>query len=36
MAPGAEKTLFGDAFFIERLSDPACPLHGACFLLTRR
>jgi SAM-dependent methyltransferase len=36
MAPGEEKTLFGDAFDIERLPDPARPPHAACFLLTRR
>ncbi len=36
MTPGEEKTLFGDAFDIERLPDPPRPPHSACFLLTRR
>jgi hypothetical protein len=34
--PGEEKRLFGDAFDIERLPEPAPETHIACFVMTRR
>ncbi|WP_214317649.1 class I SAM-dependent methyltransferase [Nonomuraea sediminis] len=34
--PGEETKLFGDAFDIERLPEPAPETHIACFFMTRR
>lgn len=34
--PGEETKLFGDAFDIERLPEPAPETHISCFLMTRR
>lgn len=34
--PGEEEQLFGDAFEIERLPEPALGTNLACFLMTRR
>jgi SAM-dependent methyltransferase len=34
--PGEEQVLFGDAFTIERLPEPAPETNLACFLMTRR
>lgn len=34
--PGEEKRLFGDAFDIERLPEPAVETNLACFVMTRR
>jgi len=36
LSPGAERALFGDAFTIERLPQPARGSGFACFLMTRR
>ena len=35
IAPGEERSLFGDVFAIERLPYPEQSSHSACFLMTR-